>query len=665
MTSRSNVLRFMLVLLFILAEGCFTINEAWADDPTPPLALFTDSESLVQQTWEGNGSLTLSTSGGYEGDEHYVFDYTLSNWWAGFGLEFTGWAGNGTGYDFRGYETLEIACSLTGPAVLRLVMVDADMATATAEVEVAGVTGDYQLFSIPLSAFSGMTLDDVGQIQVNAAGTAASGSGTVRIDQLRLIDPVAQDTEAPTVPQDLTATVVGATRVNLDWTAATDNIGVAAYNIYRDGSRIASTERSCFSNAGLTPETVYAYRVSAVDAAGNESVQSPSVDAVTPVDPHPGGNQGWLTTQGNKIYKADGTVFAGRGANIFDTRLNTGGSYQPPSVAEVNRRTDEIVDIWGADYLRLVLESFATLDSYQVHGLSVLEDPAYLEDIVEIVEHIGTKKGVYVLVSIWNDPSLDGMGWPTEQTAAEWRVLVNALAQYPYVLFGVCNEPQSNYNGSLDAQVWARMTMVAEAIRQEEALLGSPKHIIAVQGTRGWARDISYYVDHPITAGGGENIVYETHVYNPEADFNAQFVIPSQTLPVVIGEFGPDGTYMNMSDCQALMDLAESLKIPYTGWSFNHDANPSMLVYQGAGNHIGIDLVPTPWGLLIKNQLAPIPGDADLDRDVDLIDAVRVLQAMSGTDEADAHFEGDADEDLKIGATEVFYILQKVVGLRD
>ena len=121
--------------------------------------------------------------------------------------------------------------------------------------------------------------------------------------------------------------------------------------------------------------------------------------------------------------------------------------------------------------------------------------------------------------------------------------------------------------------------------------------------------------------------MYETHVYNPEADFNAQFVIPSQTLPVVIGEFGPDGTYMNMSDCQALMDLAESLKIPYTGWSFNHDANPSMLVYQGAGNHIGIDLVPTPWGLLIKNQLAPIPGDADLDRDVDLIDAVRVLQA--------------------------------------
>ena len=32
-----------------------------------------------------------------------------------------------------------------------------------------------------------------------------------------------------------------------------------------------------------------------------------------------------------------------------------------------------------------------------------------------------------------------------------------------------------------------------------------------LQGTRAWARAIEYYVAHPITAGGGQNVVYETH----------------------------------------------------------------------------------------------------------------------------------------------------------
>lgn len=372
---------------------------------------------------------------------------------------------------------------------------------------------------------------------------------------------------------------------------------------------------------------------------------------------------GWLYTQGNKIYNTDGSVFTGRGANIFDTRLNTGGMYQQPSVAEVNRRTDVIVDEWGADFLRLVLESHPSLPAYAVHGLSVLEDPDYLADIVEIVEHIGTKQGVYVLVSVWQDPSLDSMGWPTAQTAEVWRVLVEAMADYPYVMFGVCNEPQSNWSGSQDADVWTQMPLVVQAIRDKEAELSSPKHIITVQGTRAWGRDLVYYVDHPITVDGGANIAYETHPYNPQQEFNDLFIVPSQTLPVVIGEFGPDGTYMQMADSQALMDITEQLQIPWTGWSFNHDASPSMLEYQGAGNHIGIDLIPTDWGLLVKNQLAPIPGDVDLDRDIDLADAVSVLKAITGDMEVNAHFKGDADEDLKLGLADAIYILRQVGGI--
>ena len=67
--------------------------------------------------------------------------------------------------------------------------------------------------------------------------------------------------------------------------------------------------------------------------------------------------------------------------------------------------------------MRLALESYASLiDSNggtRTHGYSVLQDPDYLDDIVEIVEHIGTKPGAVVLVANWIEPSTDSMGWPT------------------------------------------------------------------------------------------------------------------------------------------------------------------------------------------------------------------------------------------------------------
>lgn len=60
-------------------------------------------------------------------------------------------------------------------------------------------------------------------------------------------------------------------------------------------------------------------------------------------------------------------------------------------------------------------------------------------------------------------------------------------------------------------QVWHAMNFAVAAIREQEAALGMPAHIVAVQGTRGWARSLAYYMTHPITAGQGLNVVYETH----------------------------------------------------------------------------------------------------------------------------------------------------------
>lgn len=79
------------------------------------------------------------------------------------------------------------------------------------------------------------------------------------------------DTEAPSNPTNLTASNPTDTSIDLSWTASTDNIGVASYDIYVDGINTYNTTNTSFTANGLTADTNYCFTVKAKDAAGNES----------------------------------------------------------------------------------------------------------------------------------------------------------------------------------------------------------------------------------------------------------------------------------------------------------------------------------------------------------------------------------------------------------
>ena len=211
---------------------------------------------------------------------------------------------------------------------------------------------------------------------------------------------------------------------------------------------------------------------------------------------------GWLYTEGNHIY-IDGAVFHGRGANLHDTRSCWACAWAAPNPDEVKRRLDELLDSWGANFVRLALESYASPESGMVQWQNVLDDPEYLADIVEIVDHIGSKSGKYVLLSLWVDGSFTDLGWPAAETRQEWEKLAETFRDSPHVMFGLVNEPQENWNGNLDAQVWDAMNSTVQAIRDVEDGFGTPHHVITVQGTRAWARNLDYYVTHPHHRGWG------------------------------------------------------------------------------------------------------------------------------------------------------------------
>ncbi|MFD2550619.1 endonuclease [Bizionia sediminis] len=79
------------------------------------------------------------------------------------------------------------------------------------------------------------------------------------------------DTEAPSTPTNLIASNPTNFTIDLNWTAATDNVGVTFYDIYQDGVNRFTTANTNFTVTGLTPSTTYCFTVVATDAAGNTS----------------------------------------------------------------------------------------------------------------------------------------------------------------------------------------------------------------------------------------------------------------------------------------------------------------------------------------------------------------------------------------------------------
>ena len=102
------------------------------------------------------------------------------------------------------------------------------------------------------------------------------------------------DTTPPTAPTNLTANG-GIGSVSLSWTASTDNVGVANYNVHRSttpgftpttGNRIAQPTSTSYIDSGM-PAGTYYYRVTAQDGAGNLSPASNEASGTSTTDSTP------------------------------------------------------------------------------------------------------------------------------------------------------------------------------------------------------------------------------------------------------------------------------------------------------------------------------------------------------------------------------------------
>ena len=99
------------------------------------------------------------------------------------------------------------------------------------------------------------------------------------------LEPPPPDLEPPTTPARPDALSVRFNQVDLQWPAASDNVGVAGYDVYLDGLLAQTVAGTNASLSGLFALTDYSIALIAFDAAGNRSPLSPSLTLTTPKAP--------------------------------------------------------------------------------------------------------------------------------------------------------------------------------------------------------------------------------------------------------------------------------------------------------------------------------------------------------------------------------------------
>jgi hypothetical protein len=103
-------------------------------------------------------------------------------------------------------------------------------------------------------------------------------------------------------------------------------------------------------------------------------------------------------------------------------------------------------------------------------------------------------------------------------------------------------------------------------------------------------------------------VAYEVHPYNPEQDFDALLRQPKQTLPLIVGEYGPTA-YSTEADIRALWELCQDLDIPHLAWTFHMRCDPNLLEDTaddgcGLSEQTGYDFPRTEWGDMLYDYLA-------------------------------------------------------------
>ena len=253
-----------------------------------------------------------------------------------------------------------------------------------------------------------------------------------------------------------------------------------------------------------------------------------------------------------------------------------------------------------------------TQEQWGVNLLRVAIDPetvaANLNEIDKLVA-FANKNGMYVILTPFAsavNPSRDEahLPVPDDLVAATMGYLADAFKDRTNVLYELWNEPHPDSIPSINYdqqwQVWMDAgSRVARSIRSK-----NPQAILVVPGGNKWARDLTYYQDHPFPFN---NVIYDVHDYwaYPAYHYSrAMWTWAIGKYPILIGEFGGDPT--NPADSSGLDYMQETYRIV--------DDHPGMVHYavyaltdDGVWGIFTRGLIDLPKGNALRDDLRKYP----------------------------------------------------------
>jgi PKD repeat protein len=185
---------------------------------------------------------------------------------------------NGHDHDYQRYMPLDGSGNPSATGITEFVV------GSGGHAHQAQVTSDSRMVASDFQDFGALRLS---LSPTSAAFQFMNGANNAVVDSgLVTCKNTGSDTLAPTAPGSPAADAVSPGEIDLTWTASTDNVGIAGYDVYRDGSTtplaVLPANALAYADTQVAPASSHSYTIDAFDAKGNHSPPAGPVSATTP-----------------------------------------------------------------------------------------------------------------------------------------------------------------------------------------------------------------------------------------------------------------------------------------------------------------------------------------------------------------------------------------------
>lgn len=315
-----------------------------------------------------------------------------------------------------------------------------------------------------------------------------------------------------------------------------------------------------------------------------------------------------LKVSGTKLVSVDnGAVALLKGGDLY--RTESSGPGAPGNAGDANLIA-LLHQEWKANLFSIAFAANGVvLNQSHPFGGNYL---GHLDNLVAAAK----ANGSYIILSYRSEdinggatPGRQTVGVPPQNAINAFAVLAARYRNEPHVIYSA--QEESNGPGLTWAQMRPYYNAVAAAVYNQTMTATVPHKPIVLTSGVDFGRNVSGAITAPVASGvhtgTPDNIVYKSHPYGRQSQFQAWFGAAHDAgLPILIGGWDYPVTTngepynMDLVDSQALFAYMAARQIPWKTWVFDPGNEFNMIVSM-------TDVTPTPgWGAHVKAEMIKV-----------------------------------------------------------